>query len=161
MTILKPGIILLGSQPTGLRAPHSPVIFKTKIQFPTQPQVKASLGNSSMAGVYFSYPLSTILDTGLLNLMMERESIFQITSHFSYSGEVNVSCLGNFTAFFMNQTEPGQIYTGDLTAITRGCWTPCSVSQPRRESLYLIITSPHIHGQYLKKGFNNSLIDIV
>lgn len=159
LTILKPGIISLGFQPTDLWVPRSPVIFKTKIQFPTQPQVKGRPRNSSSAGIYFSF--STILDTGLLNLMMERESKFQITSHFCYSGEVNVSCRGNFTAFFMNQTEPGVIYTGDPTGISRGCWTPCRVSQHRRESLCLITTSPHIHCQYLKEGFNISLIDIV
>lgn len=123
LTILKPGIILLGSQ-----APYSPIIFKTKTQFRIQPQVKASPRSSSSAGVYFSYSLSTILDTGLLNLMMERESKFQLTSHFCCSGEVNVSCFGNFTAFFMNQTEPALIYTGDLRAITHGCWRPCRVS---------------------------------
>lgn len=157
LTILKPGIILPGSQPTDLWAPHSPVIFKTKIQFPTQPQAKASPRNSSSAGVYFSYPLNTISNTGLLKLMMEREFEFQITSHFCYSGQVNGSCLGNFTAFFMNQTKPGLIYTGDLTAISHGCWTACRVTQHRRESLCLIITSPHIHYQYPKKGFNKSL----
>ena len=69
LTTLKPGIILLGCQSRALWAPHSPIIFKTKTQFPTQPQDKASPSNSSSAGVFFLYPLSTILDTGLLNMM--------------------------------------------------------------------------------------------
>lgn len=71
LTTLKPGIILLGCQPRALWARHSPIIFKTKTQFPTQPQDKASPSNSSSAGLlfFFLYPLSTILDTGLLNVM--------------------------------------------------------------------------------------------
>lgn len=126
LTILKPGIILLGSQ-----VPHSPVIFKTKIQLPTQPQVKTSPRNS-IAGVYFSYPLSTILDTAI-KLMMERESKFQITSHFCYSGRGQCQLLWQFYCLFY---EPN--------------WT-CTNLHRRSESNYSWLLDP-MQGLIVQKG---------
>lgn len=70
LSTVKPRIILLGCQLGALWAPHSPIIFKSKTQFPTQPQDKASPATAVSGGVFFPlYPLSTILDTGLLTTM--------------------------------------------------------------------------------------------
>lgn len=118
LTALKPGIILLGCQPRALRAPHSP-IFKTKRQFPTQPKDKARPGNSS--GLFFLAQISTILDTGLLNVM---EGGVCVPDYLT----LQLLCWGQcqlpwqFTTFITNQTALKVIYTS--SSDSNYCWWP-------------------------------------
>lgn len=56
LTTLQPDIILLGCQPRALWAVHSPITFKTRTEFPTQPQDQARPSNSSSAGLLFLIP---------------------------------------------------------------------------------------------------------
>lgn len=56
LSTVKPRIILLGCQLGALWAPHSPIIFKSKTQFPTQPQDKASPATAVSGGVFSLIP---------------------------------------------------------------------------------------------------------